>query len=176
MAPSPDWSASSLQAALELLAQCEDTCRRISIRSAVHHPSEGPLTVLLRQHSKTLEADLHCLTARISQLRPNDSDGSVVSPEVLQALDSTKRRLFELLDLQNFHSREEQGGHDGALNVLFARRFILTDSACPDTARAYYNEDKLTRIDLELRDLLQEVLPASVPRGAFCQDGYQRFV
>jgi hypothetical protein len=176
MAPAAKTKTSTLQAALELLAECEDICRRTSIRYGAHHSHEGPMAVLLRQQTKTLEAELHCLTARISGSKPKpdseDSEVNAVSPEALRALNSTKLRLFELLDLQHFHSREEQEDHDGALNALFARTFILSDCACPDAARASgcCDEDKLTRIGLELKDLLHQVFPADVCRGTFSQD------
>lgn len=169
MAPSVDRSTSPLQAVLELLAQGEDTCRRISIRYAACDRLEGPLTTLLRQQTKTLQAELHYLTAHISKLQP-DSDRTVISPEITQALASTKLRLFEVLELQHFYGREVQESHDGVLNAHFARRFIVGKNTRPD------NETKLTRIGLELKDLLQEVLPASGRRGTFLQDAYQQFV
>jgi len=170
MAPSAEKSASPLRTTLELLAQGEDICRAVSVHYAARH---GPLIGLLRQQAEVLGADLHCLTARISNLRPSDGN---VTPEVIRALASTKHRLFELLELQHLHTQGRKGD-DGALDALFARRFILGDSAAhPDATRAYYDEDKLTRIGLELKDLLQEVLPASVRRGTFYQDGYQQFV
>jgi hypothetical protein len=81
-----------------------------------------------------------------------------------------------LLRLQDFHNHEERNGHDGALNALFARRFLLSDIAGPDTARAYSNEDKLTRIGVVLANLIREVLSSSVSCGTFSPDAYEQFM
>ncbi len=165
MAPSAAGTVSPSLATRQILGQCDDISRRLSIWGEAHHPRDEPLTVLLRNHTKTLAAEVQSLKALVfgHQL----ADGDNVPTEIVRAVASIKFRLVESLEIHGFHSREERQGHDGALNALFAARFILSDIAFPGTARAYYNEDKLTHIGLELKDLVQEVLPALVGGGTF---------
>jgi hypothetical protein len=178
----PSESAASLRDALpppltvlELLDACNDVCQRLGARWAGHHQDGEPLTGLLHKHTKALEADLHGLKTHISAHRPNaNADGSAIT----ELLRTARVRLLELRKLQHFHGCEEQDGHAGALNVLFARRFILGGIARPNAARAYYNEDKLIRIGLELKDLLQQVVPASVrcKAGVWSPDAFHPFL
>ncbi|KAL2133702.1 hypothetical protein VTI74DRAFT_1878 [Chaetomium olivicolor] len=167
-----------LTTTLEILDQCDEICQRLTIRCATQHPHDEPLTILLRNHIEALVADVQSLKFHISGLRLDigTSDGDAFSTELIQTLDSIKIRLVETLALQDFHSHEERGGHDGALNTLFASTFILGANACPDAARAHYNEDKLIRIGLELKELVDEVLPASVRDKISQQDAFNLFL
>ncbi|KAK4245019.1 Serine/threonine-protein kinase H1 [Corynascus novoguineensis] len=151
MAPAAT-GTSPLSVALEILGKCDEICRRLSLRFAAHHPHNEPLTALLHQHIKTLEAELHCLQASVSR---SISDGNAIPTELIRAVTGTKLRVIELLELEHFHSCEEREGHG---------------------ARAYHNEDKLIRIGLEFRDLLQEVLPGSFCDKTYSQHAFEQFL
>ena len=164
--------------ALELLGQCDDICRRLSIWGAAESPHDGPLTVLLRKHTQTLTAEFDGCKARMFIILESvaDGDDTHVSTEIIRAMASTKLRILELLELHHFHNREDRKGHDGALNALFARRHILGDIAEPGTARAYYNEDKLVPIGFELVELVQKFLLPLTGGGIYSPDLSHRFL
>jgi len=121
----------------------------------------------------TLQTELHCLQASVSR---SILDGNAITTELIRAVTGTKLRVTELLELEHFHGREEREGHGGALNVLYARRFILGGIAPPDASRVYYNEDKLIRIGLEFRDLLQKVLSGSFRDETYSQHAFEQFL
>ncbi len=169
---SPPTSPALLQDALRTLGQCGEICGQLSIWAAAQGPRDGPLTLLLRKHTKTLAAEFCVHQTRISELlrlvEGGAKDWDDISLELLSAVVSTRSRLLEWFELYSFHNCEEREGHDGALNVLFASRFILQGTALPKTTCPYYTEDHLRRIGLGLHDLLQEFQPAgmSSPGGA----------
>lgn len=173
MAPSAATDTSQLSAALEVLGKCDDIRQRLSLHFAPHNPHDEPLTALLHQHIKTLQAELHYLQASVSR---SILDGNAITPELIRAVTGTKMRVTELLELEHFHRLEEREGHGGALNVLYARRFILGGIAPPGASRVYYNEDKLIRIGLEFRDLLQKVLSGSFCDGTYSQHAFEQFL
>ena len=133
--------------------------------------------MLLRKHTQTLAAEFDGHKAHMLILESvADGDDIRVSEELFRAMASIKLRIVESLELHHFHGREKREGHDGALNALFARRYILDGIAEPGTARAYYNQDKLVRIGAELMDLVREVLPPLTGGGTYFPVLSQQFL
>jgi hypothetical protein len=167
MAPHIATNVSPVRAAL-MLAQCDEICKRLSIRS-VSHRTDEPLTVLLQNQLKSLAAEVHdlrsqvtryCIVDHASGLSPaalSGTEDKLLPTELAHALASVTLRIHETIELLDLYKREERSGHDGALNALFASRFILDRSGHRGPRRAFYDQDKLLRMGLGLKDIVTQL-------------------
>jgi hypothetical protein len=146
-----------------LLAQCNTIISRLRDWCQVHAhttPRE-PLTHLLCCHLDSLTRDYVDYQAAVAGYIALGEQGAVTAGDeaTLKSLSvAFKVRLLQTLDLQSFYCKvfdqdRERHGQYAELNARFASDHILGGHGV--RGRAFYNEDKLERIGLELVRLIQ---------------------
>ncbi|GAB1314508.1 hypothetical protein MFIFM68171_04718 [Madurella fahalii] len=133
---------------LEVLSHCDEICKRLSIWASSHPTAHEPLTALLVTQINSLATEVHSLNAQVTkhaahtrtETPPAAGHGSLVlPPDLSRSLTHTKLCLLETAELVEFHNREERHGYCGALNKLFASKFILNRNEPRHAGRSYYN-------------------------------------
>lgn len=157
--------------ALQMLNLCHGICKNLSAWASDRSTVDEPLTVLLIAQINRVTSNVQSFQARVATEVAHARTGTppaaghdpvVFSPALSHSLTCTKLCLLEMIELVDFYSREERHGHGGALNKLFASKFILNHNEPRHAGRSYYNQDKLLRIGLELRDLTRDLVPQPV--------------
>ncbi|KAH6880704.1 kinase-like domain-containing protein [Thelonectria olida] len=153
-----------------LLHRNDEASQRLETWAGRQETADAPLTALLCKQIKTLATQIHKLKAEAEAFCLNTDNG--VPPDYVAplpnslelALHHAKLRLSKTLELLDFHMKEKRRGPDGALNALFASKFILHYNNHYDPgASSYWNEDKLLRVGLEMKGLANELVHGSDP-------------
>jgi hypothetical protein len=122
-------------------------CQRLNAWCTDHPDSGAPLTHLVHQQIKKLDARLLNLGQSVIERSPGGLT-ALSHAELATDLAQTKVCLFETLQLLDFHDREEPCGHDGALNAAFATMHILKGTEGPRiTGHNNFSQMRLHRID-----------------------------
>ncbi|UKZ72598.1 hypothetical protein TrVFT333_000231 [Trichoderma virens FT-333] len=126
-------------------------CESLTIWAENQADPEEPLTELACDQIKSL-----CTTAIL--FKTQVTEPGYGSPEsTKQTLVRFNTQLPLTLDLLSFHAQAERGGQVGALNALYARKYILGHNLHNDTQRHNDREDHLIHLGLELKGLVAEL-------------------
>ncbi|KXX73943.1 Serine/threonine-protein kinase H1 [Madurella mycetomatis] len=156
---------------LQILNHCDGICENLSAWARSRPAADEPLTVLLIAQINHLASNVHSFKTQVATEAAHARTGTplaaghdsvVFSPDLSRSLTCTKLCLLETIEAVDFYNREERHGHGGALNKLFASKFILNRNEPRHAGRAYYNQDKLLRIGLEIWDLIRGLVPQLV--------------
>ncbi|OTA07782.1 hypothetical protein A9Z42_0086980 [Trichoderma parareesei] len=137
-------------------------CQNISIWARKQTSPERPLTALAAKHVQDLCATI--VQLRIYATKP--SRGPADARQLLQSLTRCKRQLFETISLSSFTSGAEQDDQEGAINELYARRYILGSGNSNDyTPPSHGRVDGMIRFGLELKGIIEALVSDSPAAG-----------
>lgn len=169
----------------ELLDRSVEIAARFSVLSISEVAADGQLGALLCTEIDSLAKTVFRLRAEFLdfvQAIYATSTGLKhldLPPKLAHALLSTKVRMFEVLELIDFYQTEETSGQEGALNARFAENHILGRHVDHDTDSTYFDEDKLIRKGIALRNLIHDLTMETPPSATFPADTavqhFQRF-
>ncbi|KAL7941737.1 kinase-like protein [Trichoderma barbatum] len=120
-------------------------CNRLTDWARRHADPEVPLTDLVCNEIRSL-----CAAVMVLQIHVTEPSYRL-SENIQQILTRCKTQLFLTLDLLSFHEHAERSGDEGALNVLYARMYILEHDVYNDPQRHYGREERLVHLGLELK-------------------------
>lgn len=169
-------NTSCLAVVTELLNRSVEIATRVSALSTSDVAADGQLGALLCTEIEAFARTVFRLRAEFLdfvQAVYATSTGLKhldLPPKLAHALVSTKLRMFEVLELIDFYQSEETSGQEGALNARFAENHILGRHVDHDTDATYFNEDKLIRTGISLRNLIHDLTMGTPPSATFPAD------
>ncbi|KAF7561475.1 hypothetical protein G7046_g2653 [Stylonectria norvegica] len=157
MVPPTHASNDGISAVIDILNDAAQVCKRLLVWNSQLARAQTPLRTLICTQIEALDLDVHALLGEVLSLNTSSAENvflegheaTSLPAELLDRLYLTKLRTLETLDLLYFSSKNENHGHDGALNAMFASQHILSrDSKLDDTQLngSYLNEDRLRRL------------------------------
>ncbi|KAI0518273.1 kinase-like protein [Xylaria bambusicola] len=146
---------------LHYLDRCVEICDRLTFSKG---SSDEPLGILLEAEIQALQTQVYTLKFEVANRDLNT---------VAKALLATKVSLLNTLNLLDFYRHEERRGHDGALNSLFASRYILNRNQDYHGPNAPYSDEKYIRMGKELHELVSSLTQEAVNPAAHAFERHQ---
>ncbi|PTB69327.1 kinase-like protein [Trichoderma citrinoviride] len=135
---------------LQVLDQFVPICKRFTIWAKELASPEKPLTELASEQVQNLCTSV----ARLSTQATAPGRGPAEDEQLWQILTRCKTQLFETVSLLSFVAKAEQSGQEGALNELYARRFILDSGTYTNTPPSHGRVDGMIRLGLDLKGII----------------------
>ncbi|KAM5356521.1 hypothetical protein ACJ41O_003167 [Fusarium nematophilum] len=164
MAPLPHQAGQArardgIQQSLDFLNKSARICQRFEDRCRYQasngSPSCGPIIELI----KALGEDVRTLEDTLLGLSQSTATTllDTLPDDFGDLLFSIQPRILTVLNLVDYDSRNDSTGGSGALNALFADKFILGDVGGPVSPRLVSDQDSTLRIMTELLSVLQDM-------------------
>ncbi|RFU79254.1 serine threonine kinase [Trichoderma arundinaceum] len=179
-APTHSHGASQEPSLAQLLDGMLQVCKRLSIWAKDHAGSDEPLTNLACKEIHSLCSLIFLFNSQVAELGPDCKDNAqddrpALSERILQTLTHCKKQLFVTLDLLELHGQAERHGQEGALNALYARKYIIDDAVYGGSQHHYGREESLIHLGLELKGFIAEFAQDPIGGPMTAGNAVQRF-
>ncbi|KAI3325869.1 kinase-like protein [Xylariaceae sp. AK1471] len=150
---------------INYLDRCVQVCERLVLRWTKSIPPDEPLGTLTATQIQALKDQVYNLRHECTNL-----DLTTLAAPLL----ATRIRLFETMDLIDFYRQEEHRGQDGALNTLFASRYILNYTKDFYGTPGVVSENRYVRMGKELGTIIKDLMQEPVQSAAQAVQNFER--